>query len=183
MAVSLVAFLVVGLIGCSSSRQAVKGTGAIVPVGENKASAAGSSKVGIVTSSDQKNLAGGTEAKGNVAAAAAAAIVLKDVYFEFDRYLLRPEDAETLKQNSKWFVSNGGKKVRIEGNCDERGTAEYNLILGQKRAEAAKTFLVSLGVDSKRIDTVSYGKEKPFDVGRGEEAWAKNRRDHFVPLP
>ncbi len=72
--------------------------------------------------------------------------------------------------------------MRIEGNCDERGTVEYNLALGQKRADAAKAYLVNLGVDGKRLETVSYGKEKPVDPGHNEEAWAKNRRDHFTSL-
>ncbi len=73
-------------------------------------------------------------------------------------------------------------KVRIEGNCDERGTVEYNLALGQKRADAAKAYLVNLGADPKKLETVSYGKEKPVDPGHNEAAWAKNRRDNFTPL-
>ena len=73
--------------------------------------------------------------------------------------------------------------MRVEGHCDERGTVEYNLALGQKRADAAKAYLVNLGVDGKFIETVSYGKERPVDPGHNEAAWAKNRRAHFLALP
>jgi peptidoglycan-associated lipoprotein len=112
----------------------------------------------------------------------AAMVVLKDIHFDFDRYVIRPEDAEILKQDSGWFQENPGTRVRIEGNCDERGTVEYNLVLGQKRADSAKSYLSTLGVDPNTLDTISYGKERPVDPGHNEEAWAKNRRDHFVPL-
>lgn len=107
---------------------------------------------------------------------------LKDIFFDFDKYNIRPGDAEILKQNLDWFNANKGKKVRIEGHCDERGTVEYNLVLGQKRADATKNYLVNLGVDEKLLETVSYGKERPFDPGHNEEAWAKNRRAHFLIL-
>ncbi|MCS7281629.1 MAG: peptidoglycan-associated lipoprotein Pal [Desulfobacterota bacterium] len=109
--------------------------------------------------------------------------VLKDIHFDFDKYDIRPQDAEILKDNLEWFKANPGKRVRIEGHCDERGTSEYNLILGQKRADAAKNYLVNLGVDEKLLETVSYGKERPLDPGHNEEAWARNRRAHFVVLP
>jgi len=116
------------------------------------------------------------------AAAAPAAInaVLNDIYFDFDKYNIRSGDAETLKLNHNWFIAYNGK-VKIEGNCDERGTVEYNLVLGQKRADAAKSFMIHLGVDGNRMDTISYGKEKPIDPGHNEAAWAKNRRVHFEP--
>lgn len=110
-------------------------------------------------------------------------LVLQDIHFDFDKYNIRPKDAEILKENLKWFQANPGKRVRIEGHCDERGTSEYNLVLGQKRADATKNYLVNLGVDEKLLETVSYGKERPLDPGHNEEAWAKNRRAHFVVLP
>jgi peptidoglycan-associated lipoprotein len=174
----MVAFLVVGFSGCGGSRQAVKEQGAVTPAGEKKAELPGAVKPG-----EQKKQVGTTDTKRDAKATAPAAILLKDIRFDFNRYLVKPEDAEILKQNSQWFSANAGKRVRIEGNCDERGTVEYNLALGQKRADAARNLLVTLGVDGKRIDTVSYGEEKPLDPGHGEEAWSKNRRDHFVPLP
>ncbi len=116
------------------------------------------------------------------APAAVAAAMLADVHFDFDKYNIRPGDAEILKKDFEWFKANPGKKARIEGNCDERGTVEYNLVLGQKRADSAKSYLMNLGVDGKLLETVSYGKEKPVDPGHNEAAWAKNRRAHFTPL-
>lgn len=115
--------------------------------------------------------------------AAEVKYVLRDIHFDFDKYNIRPQDAEILKENLKWFKANPNKRVRIEGHCDERGTSEYNLVLGQKRADATKSYLVNLGVDEKLLETVSYGKERPLDPGHNEEAWAKNRRAHFLVLP
>jgi peptidoglycan-associated lipoprotein len=114
-------------------------------------------------------------------AAPVVAAGLQDVFFDFDKYNIRPGDAETLKKDYGWMQGKSGK-LRIEGNCDERGTVEYNLALGQKRADAAKAYLVSLGVGANRLETISYGKEKPVDPGHNEAAWAKNRRDHFTPV-
>ena len=107
---------------------------------------------------------------------------LANIYFDFDRYNIRPQDAEILKKNVDWFTGNPGTKVRIEGNCDERGTIEYNLALGQRRADAAKNYLTGLGVDGKLLETVSYGKERPVCTEHNEECWAQNRRDAFVPV-
>lgn len=109
---------------------------------------------------------------------------LKDINFDFDKYAIRDGDAAILKDNMSWLnaPANKGKKVRVEGHCDERGTVEYNLVLGQKRADSAKNFLVKLGADSRLLETVSYGKEKPVDPGHNEAAWAKNRRAHFLAL-
>lgn len=112
----------------------------------------------------------------------AVAAVLNDIFFDFDKYAVRPGDAEILKKDLDWFKANRGKKVKVEGHCDERGTVEYNLVLGQKRADSAKGYLVNLGVDGNLLETVSYGKERPFDPGHNEKAWEKNRRAHFVPL-
>lgn len=113
--------------------------------------------------------------------AKAPTILLKDINFDFDRYNVRPGDTAILKKDAEWFKANTKTRVKIEGHCDERGTVEYNLALGQKRADATKNYLLSLGIDGKLIDTVSYGKEKPLDTKHNEEAWAKNRRAHFVP--
>ena len=108
-------------------------------------------------------------------------VQLKDINFDFDRYNIRPGDAEMLKQDVEWFKANQGRKVRIEGNCDERGTVEYNLVLGQKRADSTKNYLVGLGIDGKLMDTISYGKERPTCTEHNEACWAKNRRAHFEP--
>jgi peptidoglycan-associated lipoprotein len=108
--------------------------------------------------------------------------LLKDVHFDFDRYDMRPEDGPVLKENAALLMKSTAVKVQIEGHCDERGTAEYNLALGERRANSTKKYLVSLGVPPDRLSTISYGKEAPLDPGHHEEAWAKNRRAHFVIL-
>jgi peptidoglycan-associated lipoprotein len=105
---------------------------------------------------------------------------LKDIHFDFDQYSIRLEDRQILSSHADYLLENKNVKIIIEGNCDERGTTEYNLALGSKRAQEAKNFLVNFGIDRKRIKTISYGKERPLDSDHNEDAWAKNRRDHFV---
>jgi len=104
----------------------------------------------------------------------------KKIYFDFDSYTLTPESTATLNELIAFMKSNVNLKVKIEGNCDERGTTEYNLALGERRAKAAQDYIISQGIDPARVSTVSYGKEKPADPGHDEAAWAKNRRDEFV---
>lgn len=123
----------------------------------------------------------GKNQESKIEAAAPAAIdVLKDIYFDFDKSSIRPDARETLKANADYILKNKAAGIVVEGHCDERGTAEYNMALGQKRAQEAKKYLVNLGVKGSSIKTVSYGKERPIDPGHDEDAWAKNRRDHFV---
>jgi len=106
---------------------------------------------------------------------------LGDVFFDFDKSELRSDAVTQLKNNANWIQANGVRKVIIEGHCDERGTNEYNLALGERRANSTKDYIVNLGVEPAHIKTVSYGEEKPFAEGHNEEAWAQNRRAHFVP--
>ncbi len=106
--------------------------------------------------------------------------LIKPVFFAFDSSELSPDGMATLKANADTLRKYGSWKVTIEGHCDERGTAEYNLALGERRSVAARTYLVTLGIPADRLQTVSYGKEFPFDPGHNEEAWAKNRRAQFV---
>jgi peptidoglycan-associated lipoprotein len=108
--------------------------------------------------------------------------LLKDIHFDFDKYDVRSADAEILKENAGLLKKFANVKVQIEGHCDERGTIEYNLALGERRANSAKKYLVSLGISPDRISTITYGKEKPLDPGHNEEAWAKNRRAHTIIL-
>jgi peptidoglycan-associated lipoprotein len=108
--------------------------------------------------------------------------LLKDIHFDFDKYNIRPGDAEILNENAVLLKKYPKVKVQIEGHCDERGTVEYNLALGERRANNTKNYLVSLGVSADRISTISYGKERPLDPGHNEEAWAINRRAHTVIL-
>ena len=105
---------------------------------------------------------------------------LKDVFFAFDRSDLSPDARAVLKANAAWLKSNPAAKVQIEGHCDERGTVEYNLALGSKRAEAAKDYLSSLGIAADRMSVISYGEEIPVCKEQSESCWEKNRRDRFV---
>lgn len=112
--------------------------------------------------------------------AALKAMVNEDVYFDYDSAILSAAAQNVLKNKSIILGKYSGVSVTIEGHCDERGTNEYNLALGERRAESAKSFLVNLGVNSSRLKTISYGEEKPVDAGHEEGAWSKNRRAHFV---
>ena len=105
---------------------------------------------------------------------------LKAIYFDFDKYDVRPADAKILDGNAAWLKSNADNLVLIEGNCDERGTAEYNLALGEKRAKAAMNYLVAQGIQANRITIISYGKERPVCTEKTEACWAQNRRDNFL---
>lgn len=165
----LVVFLGVSLAGCGCFRQAVKGEAPPPPP----------STVVAPTPAPPPP----TPAPPPPAPAPAPAAMLAPIYFDFDRYAVRPGDAEILKQNANWFKENAGKKVRIEGNCDERGTIEYNMVLGQKRGDAAKAYMTNLGIDEKLLETISYGKERPVCTDKNEACWSKNRRTDFKPLP
>jgi len=106
--------------------------------------------------------------------------VIPDIHFDFDRYFIRPDAQRILAKGAEWLKANPQAKVKIEGHCDARGTAEYNMVLGQHRAQAAMDYLRSLGVEASRMSTISYGKELPLDPAHNEAAYAKNRRAHFV---
>jgi len=107
----------------------------------------------------------------------------RDIYFAFDRYDLNSESRKNLGRLANWLLIHSEFEVTIEGHCDERGTTEYNLALGERRAEAAKAYIINLGVDIGKISTISYGEELPLDPGHNEAAWSKNRRDHFLVYP
>lgn len=108
---------------------------------------------------------------------------LEDVFFEYDSHQLSSQALEVLAENASYIMDTDGYRVLIEGHCDERGTIDYNLSLGEKRALAAYEYLVNYGVDRSRLEYVSYGKERPFDPGHNEQAWARNRRAHLRVLP
>jgi peptidoglycan-associated lipoprotein len=112
--------------------------------------------------------------------AAAGAAGLQPIYFDFDRSFIRDDAKSVMKANAEWLKANPKTRIRIEGNCDERGTREYNQALGQRRATSAKKYLTDLGIAAKRISLISYGKEKPVCTEQNEECWQKNRRDDLV---
>lgn len=133
-----------------------------------------------------KNLRGGQDQssldalrRGEVANTARDS-AMTDVYFDFDQYNLDNDDRSTLRANAEWLKKNAAARVQIEGHCDERGTSEYNLALGAKRAQAARDYLVSLGVAENRLSTISYGEEIPVCRESTESCWGQNRRDRFV---
>lgn len=105
---------------------------------------------------------------------------MKEVYFDFDRYNLDNDDRATLRASAEWLKKNPSVRVQLEGHCDERGASEYNLALGAKRAQAAKDYLVSLGVAENRLSTISYGEEISVCQDATETCWQKNRRDRFI---
>jgi len=122
------------------------------------------------------------EAAAREAAEREKNLTLEPIYFDYDDYAIRDDQKEVLTQNADWFKAHPQVRIRLEGNCDERGTAEYNLALGQRRADSTKAFLEGLGIQKNRMLTISYGKERPIALEHNEAAWAKNRRVDFAPL-
>jgi peptidoglycan-associated lipoprotein len=133
------------------------------PIAENKTEKSGGGSLDDL----QK---GGTAASGP----------LKDVFFSFDRSDLSPDARSILKANSDWLKANPAAQVQIEGHCDERGTVEYNLALGSKRAQASKDYLETLGIQASRLSMISYGEEIPVCRENGDSCWEKNRRARFI---
>jgi len=174
--VLLVVALGLFLSACGCFQQAERGETAPPPAAEAPTIATPEPKAEIAGQAPPSAPAPAAEPE-----AAVAAVELNDAHFDFDKYNIRPGDAEIPNKDYGWFTANTGR-VKIEGYCDERGTVEYNLVLGQKRADSTKNYMTKLGVDGNRIDTISYGKERPVDPGHNEEAWTKNRRTHFAPI-
>ncbi len=136
------------------------------------------------TGAEGSGTEGGTAAivPGSQADFAAQMMGQDTIYFDTDRYNIDSQDQAALAQQASWLQRYPGKRITIEGHCDERGTREYNLALGERRANAAKNYLVSLGIDPARITTVSHGKERPIALGSDEGSWAKNRRAVTVTI-
>ncbi|MDD5559400.1 peptidoglycan-associated lipoprotein Pal [Candidatus Methylomirabilis sp.] len=105
---------------------------------------------------------------------------LKDIFFDFDKSAIRKDAQPRLNEDLQWLNANPTERITIEGHCDERGTSEYNLALGERRAKATRDYLEVAGIDARRIKIVSFGKERPFAMGHDEAAWQLNRRAHFV---
>lgn len=174
----LIFFTSVALAGCSSSAT-TKPEGASAPSQSPQAAARDE---GV----KEKAVKGGKESTSLEALrrgekpVTPASSPLREVYFDFDRYDLKPEARATLKANAGWLKANPSARLEIEGHCDERGTNEYNLALGAKRAQAAKDYLVTLGVAAAGLSTISYGEEVPVCKDLTEDCWQKNRRARFV---
>ncbi len=167
--VALSLLLVLGLGGCSKKQQEADISGMPSDV---------SSEAPIdVADNDIPVAQPGTEASDVIT----GDMGLKPVFFDFDKHELTSQAREALNANGRILKENKAMRVTIEGHCDERGTTQYNLALGEKRARSAMNYLASLGVESGRMEIVSYGKERPFMMGHDESSWAQNRRAHFVP--
>lgn len=119
---------------------------------------------------------------GNAGDVGVGSADLQTVFFDYDSFNLRSDARNALKSNGDWMKKHSSVRIQIEGHCDERGTNEYNMALGDRRANAAKSFLVKMGVSKSRIDTISYGEERPSDPGHDESAYSKNRRAAFILL-
>ncbi len=163
----LTAFVMAIFTGCAEKATVVKDE----PLQEQKVEAAQPAKAPEPTAPEQS---------ARVEAAATVEVSISDINFDFDSSNIRPDAREILKSNADIFLKKGSSKIAVEGYCDERGTAEYNMALGERRAQETKKYLVNLGVKSTQIKTISYGEERPLDPGSNEDAWAKNRRAHFV---
>jgi peptidoglycan-associated lipoprotein len=134
----------------------------------------------IVTETLKPEEAGKQMAMAGIAATQEKPSPFEDIHFDFDKSFIREDAKPALQKVADYLKKNPGAAMIIEGHCDERGTSEYNMALGERRAESAKSYLVSLGVKSGGLSTVSFGEEKQIDTGHTEAAWAKNRRAHFV---
>jgi peptidoglycan-associated lipoprotein len=168
MRAALVALALASLAACASKPKPAPAAGP--PSGGETYTAPSSGGAGPVTSSAETPLPG-SERDFVINAG-------DRVYFDLDQYNVRPDAAPVLEAQAAWLNRYRAVRIRIEGNCDERGTREYNFALGARRAQSVRDFLVSRGVDPSRIEVISYGKERPIDPGSGEDAWAHNRNGH-----
>jgi len=169
LAASMVSLLLVFSVSCQKKTVAVENqSNSITQQGGYDASTA-----------DQSN-AGDKTLDSSTAIGDSNIVLNKDIFFEFDKATLTPEAIERLTKNGQWLRSNSDVAITIEGHCDERGTNAYNLALGERRAESVKMFLTGLGIEQSRLATISYGEERPLDLGHGETSWSRNRRAHFL---
>jgi peptidoglycan-associated lipoprotein len=174
---------VIGLAGCSSTTNPEPpAAAAATPAPAESKKKLDSSKTTESTTKEPASSSLDALQRGDSTATPASS-PLKDVYFDFDRYDLRADARELLKVNSAWLKANPGAQVQIEGHCDDRGTTEYNVALGSRRAESVKDYLVTLGSSADRLSTISYGEEIPVCREHTEECWQQNRRVRFVVQP
>jgi peptidoglycan-associated lipoprotein len=173
-------------LGCAK-KQAVKSTDTAAGSSAATPGAQTPESGGIATESMKPEAPAPSAAGQQMAAAEAGAAVtqekpspFQDIRFDFDKSTVRADAKPILSAVADYMKKNKGAKLLIEGHCDERGTSEYNMALGDRRAESARAYLASLGVPASALSTVSFGKERPLDPGHTEDAWAKNRRAHFV---
>ena len=162
-AAAVVVCLTLAVAGCSSKKSDQTGAEGANPLGEQ----------GVGGEGSLKQLQQGTLGSG-------AQGPLTDIHFGYNEYTVQPQDGSILRTNANWLSAHANTRVQIEGHCDERGSEEYNIALGAKRAQAAKEYLITLGVSPDRLNTISYGKELPLCTEHNESCWDQNRRDHFA---
>jgi peptidoglycan-associated lipoprotein len=174
-------WMVVLLIGlAASSGCAKKAEITAVPEPQREATPAAALTTEATAQPEQKVAAAKPAAEEAGEKAPAAAAGMQPVYFDFDQSFIRNDAKEVLKANAEWLKAHPQARIRIEGNCDERGTIEYNQVLGQRRAANAKKYLTEMGIPGDRISLISYGKEKPSCAESAESCWQQNRRDDFA---
>ena len=179
--VCLIAILSLVFFAFGCAKKKVEQAGEVTPPAQQK-EVAPPSEMGM----NMPGAEGGVQAtpqegaQGGAVSAEIAAFEKDDIFFDYDKFSIRPDARKVLAQKAAFLNSRPQMNVKIEGYCDERGTSEYNLALGERRAKSAQDYLVFLGIKPDRISIISYGEEKPLDPGHSEEAWAKNRRAHFV---
>lgn len=180
--------LISGMIATGCAKKAVKsemaGEGAeVAPKAETAMQETPKPAIGEATPQKGEAIESEQISRGEAAKKAEPVVEVKgigDIFFDFDRSFIREDARPTLEDNAKYLKANVNIRVTIEGHCDERGTSEYNIALGERRAQSAKRYLTDMGMDPSRISTVSYGEEKPFCGEHNEQCWQENRRAHFV---
>ncbi len=163
--ISLISLILVVAVGCSPKKKEDSAADADAAAADDPTS----------ISSETMNFSAAGSDSGSIAG-------LSTINFEYDSAVLTAEAKSTLKDNADWMKKNGNLTIQIEGHCDSRGSVEYNLALGENRAKAVKDYLTGLGIAKNRLTIISYGKEKPLELGDSESVYAKNRRANFVPL-
>jgi peptidoglycan-associated lipoprotein len=182
----LISILSLALLGgcCKKPVKAVEGetlvTEQIEETTVSPEEMSGMAEVGIGETEIQAEAVEAAPAFGETISEGRTSAPMHPVYFDFDRFNIRDDMKSVMEGNALFLLDHPEIMIEIQGNCDERGTNEYNLALGERRAKGAQAYLVNLGINPDRIETVSFGEEQPLDLGHNEEAWAKNRRDDFV---
>jgi peptidoglycan-associated lipoprotein len=175
MTVLLAALVLMATVSCSKKDVKMEDQTASTSTEENSAQTGTDT-----TSMTDENVNSAASSRQTGSGMTVETVLEQNVYFEFDKATLTPDAREALVKNGQWLRINRDVEITIEGHCDERGTNEYNLALGDRRAETVKIFLVDLGIQPARLKTISYGEEQPADPNHSESAWAKNRRAHFL---
>jgi peptidoglycan-associated lipoprotein len=184
---ALILILSLGLLAGCAKKPVKVGEGAALPteqIGETAVGPGegmpGTGEVGMGETEIPGETMGTAAGLGGAISEGRTSDPLHPIYFDFDRFNIRDDMKPVMEENALFLLDHPEFRIEIQGNCDERGTNEYNLALGERRAKAAQAYLVNLGMNPDRIDTVSFGEERPLEPGHNEEAWAKNRRDDFV---